>query len=170
VATAGSLRTLDWRDVRGLGYRHVLMNTYHLVVRPGIENLKRLRRAKAFTGWEGSLLTDSGGYQVFSLAGKRSLRPDGVRFTDHVDGGRWHFSPRSTLEAQLAIGSDFAMCLDVCTGLPATRGRVVKDLALTHAWAAEQARLWPELRCAGVAVPPYSSEPPGVLVPPGVPL
>ncbi len=89
VATAGSLRTLDWADVARLGYRHVLMNTYHLVVRPGLAALRDAGGVKGFTGWGGSVLTDSGGYQVYSLAAKRSVRPDGVRFTDHVDGGRW---------------------------------------------------------------------------------
>lgn len=145
VATAGSLRTLDWADVMRLGYRHVLMNTYHLVVRPGLDALRASGGVKGFTGWNGSVLTDSGGYQVYSLAAKRSVRADGVRFTDHVDGGRWLFSPRSVLEAQVTFGVDCAMCLDVCTGQPATRRQVQKDLALTHAWAQEQARLWPEL-------------------------
>jgi queuine tRNA-ribosyltransferase len=146
VATAGSLRTLDWRDVRALGYRHVLMNTYHLVVRPGLGVIKQTGGVKPFTGWRGSVLTDSGGYQVYSLAARRSIKPDGVRFTDHVEGQRWHFTPESTLRAQLTFGSDFAMCLDVCTGLPAARTRVRRDMELTHTWAQEQAELWPEIR------------------------
>jgi len=145
VATAGSLRTLDWADVQRLGYRHVLMNTYHLVVRPGVEALSRAGGVKAFTGWGGSVLTDSGGYQAYSLAPRRTVKPDGIHFTDHIAGGRWHFTPRFTLEAQLAFGVDFAMCLDVCTGLPAARKQVARDMALTHAWAAQQAQLWPEL-------------------------
>jgi len=145
VATAGSLRTLDWADLWALGYRHVLMNTYHLAVRPGVEEIRRSGGLKAFTAWPGSVLTDSGGYQAFSLASRRTLRGDGIRFTDHVGGARHHFTGRSVLSAQLAFGVDFAMCLDVCTGLPAPRNRVERDMALTHAWAVEQAALWPEL-------------------------
>jgi queuine tRNA-ribosyltransferase len=145
VATAGSVRTLDWDDLARLGYRHVLMNAYHLTVRPGVEALRRAGGVKPYTGWGGSVLSDSGGYQVYSLAAKRVLRQDGVRFTDHIAGGRWHFTPASVLAAQLACGVDFAMCLDVCTGLPATRKQVARDMALTHAWAAEQAALWPEI-------------------------
>jgi queuine tRNA-ribosyltransferase len=145
VATAGSLRTLDWRDIRALGYRHVLMNTYHLTVRPGADYLRAAGGVKAFTGWGGSVLTDSGGYQVHSLAHRRSVREHGVEFTDHLDGARWLFTPESVLRAQLSFGVDFAMCLDVCTGLPAGKQRVRRDLELTHAWAREQAQRWPEL-------------------------
>ena len=148
VATAGSLRTLDWRDIRALGYRHVLMNTYHLTVRPGADYLREVGGVKAFTGWKGSVLTDSGGYQVHSLAHRRSVRGNGVQFTDHLDGARWMFTPESVLRAQLSFGVDFAMCLDVCTGLPAGKQRVRRDLELTHAWAREQAKLWPELIAA----------------------
>ena len=150
VATAGSVKTLDWHDVSALGYRHVLMNTYHLVVRPGIEAIRRAGGVKAFTGWNGSVLTDSGGYQVHSLSSRRSLREDGVRFTDHIEGSHWHFSPRFTLEAQLAFGVDFAMMLDVCTSLPASRNRTRRDLELTHAWAREQADMWPQLLEEGI--------------------
>lgn len=152
VATAGSLRTLDWRDVRALGYRHVLMNTYHLVVRPGLDVIAQMGGIKPFTGWAGSVLTDSGGYQVYSLAARRSIKHDGVRFTDHVEGQRWHFTPESTLRAQLTFGSDFAMCLDVCTGLPAARTRVRRDMELTHTWAREQAELWPKLKETATSV------------------
>lgn len=153
VATAGSLRTLDWADLRGLGYRHVLMNTYHLVVRPGVEAIRRAGGVKGFTGWRGSVLTDSGGYQAFSLAARRTVRPDGLRFSDHIEGARHHFSPRSVLEAQLAFGVDFAMPLDICTGLPAAREQVLKDMTLTHQWAAEQALLWPELLGGAGVIP-----------------
>ncbi len=146
MATAASLKTLDWRDLRGIGYRHVLMNTYHLVVRPGLEAIAAAGGVRGFSGWRGSVLTDSGGYQVHSLAARRSIRPDGVRFSDHVGGQRWHFSPEFVLRAQLTFGVDFAMPLDICTGLPATRDRTAKDMALTHQWAVQQAMLWPELR------------------------
>jgi len=145
VATAGSLKTLDWNDLETLGYGHVLMNTYHLAAKPGVEAIAARGGVKPFTGWHGSVLTDSGGYQVHSLAARRSLKPDGVHFTDHIEGRRHHFSPRFVLEAQLKLGVDFAMCIDVCTSLPATRKKVARDLELTHAWAREQARLWPEL-------------------------
>jgi queuine tRNA-ribosyltransferase len=145
VATAGSLKTLDWRDVTDLCYGHVLMNTYHLAAKPGVAAIAARGGVKAFTGWRGSVLTDSGGYQVHSLAARRSLKPDGVHFTDHIEGKRFNFSPRFVLEAQLKLGVDFAMCIDVCTGLPATRKQVARDLELTHNWAREQAQLWPEL-------------------------
>jgi queuine tRNA-ribosyltransferase len=145
VATAGTLRTLDWRDLRSLGYAHVLMNTYHLVVRPGLPVIELTGGIKEFTGWRGSILTDSGGFQAYSLGARVSLKRDGVRFVDHIDGGRWHFSPEMVLRAQLAFDVDFAMCLDICTGLPAARARIERDLELTHAWATEQAERWPHL-------------------------
>jgi queuine tRNA-ribosyltransferase len=145
VATAGSLRTLDWHDLGTIGYRHILMNTYHLLVKPGLATIERAGGLKRFTGWSGSILSDSGGYQVHSLAARRSLKADGVAFTDHISGNRWHLTPESVLRAQLAFGVDFAMCLDACTGLPAARRRVARDLELTHAWARKQAQLWPEL-------------------------
>lgn len=145
VATAGSLRTLDWRDVERLGYRHVLMNTYHLAVRPGLSAIEAAGGLKAYTGWRGTILTDSGGYQAHSLAARVSYKSDGLRFRDHVDGASWHFTPEFVLKAQLAFGVDFAMCLDICTGLPAVRNRVARDMRLTHAWAEEQAQLWPRM-------------------------
>ncbi|MDQ3024174.1 MAG: tRNA-guanine transglycosylase, partial [bacterium] len=151
VATAGSLKTLDWRDVEKLGYRHVLMNTYHLVVRPGVERIRAAGGVKGYTGWGGSVLTDSGGYQVFSLAAKRSIREGGVSFTDHIEGSRHEFTPRSVLQAQLAFGVDFAMALDICTGLPASRNRVARDMEITHRWAKEQAGMWDELAGNSVA-------------------
>ena len=149
VATAGSLKTLDWRDMLKLGYRHVLMNTYHLVVRPGLGQLEQSGGLKRFTGWDGSILTDSGGYQAHSLAARASFKPDGIKFTDHVDGGKWHFTPEFVLKAQATFGVDFAMVLDICTGLPATRNRTARDMALTHAWARQQAELWPGIRRGG---------------------
>lgn len=146
VATSASLKTLDWQDVSALGYRHVLMNTYHLAIKPGVDTIQQAGGIKGFSGWPGSVLTDSGGYQVFSLAAQRSIKPTGVSFTDHIDGNRWEFTPSFVLETQLRFRVDFAMCLDVCTGLPASRNRVAEDMALTHTWAKEQAELWPELR------------------------
>jgi queuine tRNA-ribosyltransferase len=157
VATAGSLKTLDWRDVSRLGYRHVLMNTYHLVVRPGLERIREYGGVKGFTGWGGSVLTDSGGYQVFSLAAKRSIREEGVSFTDHIEGARHEFTPRSVLEAQLAFGVDFAMALDICTGLPASRNRVARDMQITHRWAAEQIEVWNKA-VGGAAIPGRDAE------------
>jgi queuine tRNA-ribosyltransferase len=113
-------------------------------VRPGVAQIRRAGGVKAFTGWGGSVLTDSGGYQVFSLAAKRSIREGGVSFTDHIEGSRHEFTPAGVLEAQLAFGVDFAMPLDICTGLPASRNRVARDMQLTHQWAAEQAAWWYE--------------------------
>jgi queuine tRNA-ribosyltransferase len=155
VATAGSLKTLDWEDVRGLGYRHVLMNTYHLVVRPGLELIHASGGVKGFTGWNGSVLTDSGGYQAYSLAQRRKVDAAGITFQDHIAGDMHRFTPRSVLEAQLAFGVDFAMCLDVCTGQDDTTSReqTARDMELTHAWAREQANLWPVLVGAELARP-----------------
>ncbi|MEZ5336745.1 MAG: tRNA guanosine(34) transglycosylase Tgt [bacterium] len=145
VATSASLKTLDWADLEKIGYAHVLMNTYHLVVDPGSELIRRHGGVKAWSGWRGSVQTDSGGYQAFSLAARRSLKPDGVEFTDHLHGGRHLFSPEFTLRSQLNFGVDFAMPIDVCTGLPAERRRVIKDMRFTHDWLAQQVRIWPEL-------------------------
>ncbi len=145
VATSASLKTLDWADLEKIGYKHVLMNTYHLVVDPGPGQIRNSGGLKAWSGWSGSILTDSGGYQAFSLAARRSLKPNGVEFTDHLHGGRHLFSPEFTLTAQLDFGVDFVMPIDVCTGLPAERRRVIKDMRFTHDWLAEQVRIWPEL-------------------------
>ena len=146
VATAASLKTLDWRDVEQLGYEHVLMNTYHLVVRPGLAQFEASGGLRPFSGWKGSILTDSGGYQAHSLSAKASFKPDGIKFTDHVDGGKWHFTPEFVLRAQSTFGVDFAMVLDICTGLPAERKRVARDMELTHSWARQQAEMWPQVR------------------------
>ena len=123
----------------------VLMNTYHLVVDPGHEQIRRAGGLKAYSGWKGSILTDSGGYQAFSLAARRSIKPEGVKFTDHLHGNQWLFSPEFTLGAQLDMGVDFAMPIDVCTGLPADRKQVIKDMGFTHDWIREQVRIWPDL-------------------------
>ncbi|MCB1186683.1 tRNA guanosine(34) transglycosylase Tgt [bacterium] len=157
VATSASLKTLDWADLEKIGYRHVLMNTYHLVVDPGTEPIRAAGGVKQWSGWRGSVLTDSGGYQAFSLAARRSLKPGGVEFTDHLHGGRHLFSPEFTLTAQLNLGVDFVMPIDVCTGLPAERKRVIKDMRFTHDWLAQQVRLWPEL--AGRLALPADNQP-----------
>lgn len=157
VATSASLKTLDWADLEKIGYKHVLMNTYHLVVDPGSELIRSAGGVKPWSGWRGSVLSDSGGYQAFSLAAQRSLKPGGVQFTDHLHGGRYLFSPEFTLSAQLDFGVDFAMPIDVCTGLPAERKRVIKDMRFTHDWLEEQVRIWPQLieqRALPAALPP----------------
>jgi queuine tRNA-ribosyltransferase len=114
VGTQGTVKAVEHRELRELGARIVLANTYHLALRPGCDLLRRMGGLHRFMGWDGALLTDSGGYQVFSLTRLRRIGPDGVTFRSHIDGSSHHFTPESVVDAQRAIGSDIMMVLDEC--------------------------------------------------------
>jgi queuine tRNA-ribosyltransferase len=134
VGTLASVKTLTPRDLRELGATLVLANTYHLYLRPGTPLIESFGGVHNFMGWNGPMLTDSGGFQVFSLAQRRSLDPDGVTFRSHIDGSLHRFTPESTVAAQEAIGADIIMCLDECAE-PLDYDYNVAALARTHAWA-----------------------------------
>ena len=114
VGTYGAVKTLTPHEVRELGAQVVLSNTYHLYLRPGLELVTRFGGLHRFMGWDGPLLTDSGGYQIFSLAGMRKIDDAGVSFRSHLDGSEHHFTPEKIIDLQRGLGSDFVMVLDEC--------------------------------------------------------
>jgi queuine tRNA-ribosyltransferase len=140
VGTAGTVKAARWSDLEAAGAEIVLANTYHLMLRPGGDTVRRLGGLHAFTGWNRPILTDSGGYQVMSLAGSRTLSEDGVLFRSHVDGSAHALTPERAVELQLGdFGVDVAMVLDECTPWPATKDEARTSMELTHRWAARAA-------------------------------
>ncbi len=135
VGTQGTVKAVSPRDLRDLGVQIVLANTYHLYLRPGDERIARLGGLHKFMGWDGPILTDSGGFQVFSLASQRKLDPDGVTFRSHIDGSEHRFTPEKAIAIQENLGADIIVCLDECA-VPDDYDYNVQALARTHAWAA----------------------------------
>jgi queuine tRNA-ribosyltransferase len=134
VGTQANVKTLEPRDLRELGCQLILANTYHLYLRPGHELIARLGGLHAFMRWDGPILTDSGGYQVFSLAHQRDLDRDGVTFRSHLDGSIHSFTPERIVEIEQALGADIAMVLDECPD-PLDRSAVERAVERTHRWA-----------------------------------
>jgi queuine tRNA-ribosyltransferase len=134
VGTLANVKTLEPRDLVELGCELILANTYHLYLRPGHELVARLGGLHRFMAWDGPLLTDSGGYQVFSLAHQRRLDEDGVTFRSHVDGSLHRFTPERVMEIEQALGPDIAMVLDECPN-PLDWEYNVQALTRTHRWA-----------------------------------
>ncbi|OGL61082.1 MAG: tRNA guanosine(34) transglycosylase Tgt [Candidatus Tectomicrobia bacterium RIFCSPLOWO2_12_FULL_69_37] len=135
VGTQATVKTLDPRDLREAGCRIILANAYHLALRPGAERISRLGGLHRFMGWEGPILTDSGGYQLFSLAPLARATDEGVDFQSHLDGARQTLTPERAVEIQEALGPDIAMVLDEPLGFPHTREEAEAALARTTAWA-----------------------------------
>ncbi len=135
IATRGIPKDCSFDDVESIGYSLILMNSYHLICRPGVEVIKRMGGLKNFSGWKSGILTDSGGFQIFSLSPLRDISRDGVKFKDYESGAEFFMSPEDCVDIQLAFLSDIIMCLDVCTALPAERKKVEEDLIITHEWA-----------------------------------
>jgi queuine tRNA-ribosyltransferase len=140
VGTAASVKAvpqhlLEENGAGGKGAQIILANTYHLYLRPGHEVIRRLGGVHKFMSWDRPMLTDSGGFQVFSLAKLRKITPDGVEFRSHLDGSKHFFSPEHSMDIQIALGADIAMVFDECVEFPATYERTRESLALTHAWA-----------------------------------
>lgn len=136
VGTAATVKAMMPESVRATGADILLGNTYHLMLRPGAERMERLGGLHKFMNWERPILTDSGGFQVMSLADLRKLTEDGVSFKSHVDGSVHHLSPESSMEIQRALGSDIVMCFDECPALPADRKRIEESMRLSMRWAA----------------------------------
>ncbi len=134
VGTAGSVKGLLPGQVRELGASIVLANTYHLHLRPGEEIVRELGGIQAFSGWDGPVLTDSGGYQVFSHGERRRLDDDGVTFRDHIEGSERRLTPARSIEIQEALGADIMMALDDCTGKPTERAAAAEALRRTTRW------------------------------------
>ena len=136
VGTQGSVKGLSPRDlIEQLDVPILLANTYHLFLRPGPEVIRRLGGLHRFMGWPRAILTDSGGFQVFSLAGLRKVTDEGVHFRSHLDGDAHLFTPESTVDAQLAFGSDILMALDECLAYPASHEAARTSVELTVGWA-----------------------------------
>jgi queuine tRNA-ribosyltransferase len=135
VGTQGTVKAVLPRDLREMGCQILLSNTYHLYLRPGHESVRKLGGLHRFMGWEGPILTDSGGYQVLSLAAMRKISEDGVRFQSHLDGSSHLLTPEKTVEIQEALGSDIAMVLDECIPHDAGRQYVMASTERTVRWA-----------------------------------
>ncbi|HUI07778.1 MAG TPA: tRNA guanosine(34) transglycosylase Tgt [Verrucomicrobiae bacterium] len=136
VGTQATVKCMAPHELRELGAQVILGNTYHLVVRPGTDLIARAGGLHKFMGWDGPILTDSGGYQVFSLAKLRKISADGVEFQSHVDGATLFLGPREAIAAQAALGSDIAMAFDECPHWPCDREYACSSLELTLQWAA----------------------------------
>lgn len=135
VGTQGTVKALWQEQIEELGFDLILGNTYHLHLRPGDERIAALGGLHRFMGWRGAILTDSGGFQAFSLAERVKLQADGVEFASHIDGSRRKFSPQSTIDIQRHLGSDIMMVIDDCPPGDADARRVREALVRTHAWA-----------------------------------
>jgi queuine tRNA-ribosyltransferase len=140
VGTAGAMKGLHWREVRDAGADIVLGNTYHLMLRPTAERIAALGGLQVFTGWQGPMLTDSGGFQVMSLAQLRKLDERAVTFRSHIDGAKVELSPERSIEVQRLLGSDIAMQLDECVRLPAERSDVERAMQLSLRWGERSKR------------------------------
>jgi queuine tRNA-ribosyltransferase len=135
VGTAGTVKALHFKDLKDVVKAQIILgNTYHLYTRPGIEVIEQAGGLHGFNGWDGPILTDSGGYQVYSLADSRKLSENGVTFQSHIDGSRHVFTPESVIDIQRSIGADIIMAFDECPPAQAPRDYVDNSMQLTHRW------------------------------------
>jgi queuine tRNA-ribosyltransferase len=135
VGTAGSVKAVHQRELMDdVNAEIILGNTYHLYLRPGLELLQKAGGLHKFTGWTRPILTDSGGYQVYSLAGNRKITTDGVIFKSHIDGSKHHFTPEGVMDIQRRIGADIIMAFDECTPYPCEYTYAKNSMDLTHKW------------------------------------
>ncbi len=140
VGTAATVKAMTMADVKATGADIILGNTYHLMLRPGAERVAALGGLHKFGGWEGPILTDSGGFQVMSLAQLRKMDEDGVTFQSHIDGSTHRLTPERSLEIQALLDSDIRMQLDECVALPAERDAIEKAMRLSQRWAERSKR------------------------------
>jgi queuine tRNA-ribosyltransferase len=135
VGTAGTVKAVHQRELnQDIGAQIILGNTYHLYLRPGLEVIAQAGGLHRFIGWNAPMLTDSGGYQIFSLSAQRKLSEEGATFKSHIDGSKHFFSPESVMDIQRIIGADIIMAFDECTPYPCDKGYAENSLALTHRW------------------------------------
>jgi queuine tRNA-ribosyltransferase len=135
VGTQGTVKALTQEMLEQIGAEIILGNTYHLYLRPGHETINRLEGLHSFISWNRAILTDSGGFQVFSLGPLRKLSEEGVEFQSHLDGSPHLLTPEKSMEIQAALGSDIVMAFDECTPYPATRDEALRSLMITETWA-----------------------------------
>ena len=154
VGTQATVKAVNPRELRELNAQIILGNTYHLFVRPGLDVIKHFGGLHRFMNWDGPILTDSGGYQIFSLAKLRKITEDGVEFQNHIDGTRAFISPEIAMEIQAALGSDIAMVLDECVSYPCGYDYAAKSAELSARWAR---------RCKAVALAVSAEIEPGAL-------
>ena len=137
VGTKATVKALTPIQIEDTESKIILANTYHLVLKPGLEVLSKFGGVKKFMNWKGAMLTDSGGFQVFSLAKLRNINDNGVEFSSHIDGSKYLFTPKSVMDAEHIIGADFIMCLDECCKADATYEYAKEAMNRTHKWAKE---------------------------------
>jgi queuine tRNA-ribosyltransferase len=135
VGTLGSVKSLTTEQLKALGPEIILNNTYHLMLRPGVELLEQLGGVHKFESWDRAILSDSGGFQVFSLSKIRKVKEEGVEFRSHIDGSAHFLSPEKSIEIQRRMGVDIAMAFDECPPYGWTRDQVEKSMEMTHRWA-----------------------------------
>ena len=135
VGTAACVKAMTPREMEEIGTKILLSNTYHLHLRPGEDLVREAGGLHSFMDWHGPILTDSGGFQVFSLAGIRKIREEGVTFQSHLDGSRQFIGPETSMEIQQALGSDIAMAFDVCSPYPCDWKTAKEAMERTHRWA-----------------------------------
>lgn len=135
VGTRGAVKTLTQQQLLDIDARIILGNTYHLMLRPGMDIIQKAGGLHSFIKWPRSLLTDSGGFQVFSLSELNKITDDGVLFQSHIDGSKHFLGPRESMQIQKTLGSDIVMAFDECSPYPATRQQVESALIRTHKWA-----------------------------------
>jgi queuine tRNA-ribosyltransferase len=155
VGTVASVKGIPQETLEELGAQIILGNTYHLYLRPGVETVKKMGGLHGFMSWRRAILTDSGGFQVFSLSELRKVNEEGVTFRSHLDGSSHFFSPESAMAAQIGLGADIIMAFDECTEFPADRERVRASMELTARWAGRSKRYFEEYK-GGV---PWGSQP-----------
>jgi queuine tRNA-ribosyltransferase len=167
VGTVASVKGVPQDVLEELGVQILLGNTYHLYLRPGVETVRRLGGLHGFMAWPRAILTDSGGFQVFSLNELRKVTEEGVTFRSHLDGSEHFFSPESAMEAQIGLGADIVMAFDECTEYPADRDRARASMELTLRWAERSKKYfeehknevpWSSNGHVGTAVPTWSEK------------
>jgi len=149
VGTKATVKAIAAEDLAEIGFPIILANTYHLFLRPGHELIREAGGLHGFTGWRGNFLTDSGGYQVFSLAPFRKITDEGIAFRSHIDGEKLFLSPEDVVDVQAALNSDIQMQLDVCTSWGADEREAKRALRLTTEWARRAKATWLEHRDRG---------------------
>ena len=144
VGTNATVKAMTKDDLSEIGFDIILANTYHLFLRPGVEVIKNAGGLHGFSGWKKNFLTDSGGYQVFSLSEFRKINREGVKFRSHIDGSARYLTPESVVELQTGFNSDIQMQLDVCTGFGTEWKKANEAMNITHEWARRAKKVWLE--------------------------
>jgi len=152
VGTQASVKALSQEDLETVGAGIILANAYHLYLRPGTEVLEAAGGIHRFMNWHRPVLTDSGGFQVFSLADLNQVTQDGVTFQSHLDGSRHVFTPEKAIDIQISIGADIIMCLDECTAYPVSREDAESSMRMTVAWAEKCREHWEKRRARNQAL------------------